>query len=255
MESSIASRDAPASPDPRHLLVTAPSLSDQAYEVLRDLITSGELAPGQRVTERGLATRLGVSATPVREAIKRLIHERLLVRVDGRTLQVAAPTLRRLREMSVIQAALQGVAARLAAESATDEELAEIERVHLASKKASRKRSTARDAAQAGHQFHQLIVEVSHNPSLIDMTATAEAFGRSLRDRAQRSNAGAAAEDIGHAVDEHAEILAALRARDGERADTLMREHTLWVNDRYLQFAEEHGLASVESSGPTRAER
>src|SRR3982074_3012757 len=95
------------------VLVTAPSLADQAYGVLRDFITSGELAPGERLTERSLAGRLGVSPTPGREAISRLIRERLLVRVDGRTLQVAAPNLRRLREMSLIQAALHGVAARL----------------------------------------------------------------------------------------------------------------------------------------------
>ena len=116
-------------PNTGRVLVTAPSLGDQAYRVLRDLVTSGELSPGERVTERGLAGRLGVSPTPVREAISRLTHERLLVRVDGRTLKVAAPSLRRLREMSLIQAALGGVAARLAAEDATDEELAEIRRM------------------------------------------------------------------------------------------------------------------------------
>ena len=228
--------------------MTAPSLRDQAYEVVRDLITSGELRPGERVTERGLAGRLGVSPTPVREAISRLIHERLLVRVDGKTLQVAAPTLRRLREMSMIQAALRGVAARLAAEYATDEELAEIERVHIASKAQSSKRG-ADDRSKLRHEFHELVVAASHNPSLIDMTATTEAFGRSLRDRAQRSNRIAAEGSISRAVDEHDAILAALRARDADLAEALMREHTRWVSDRYLQFAEEHGLVSDELGG------
>lgn len=236
-------------PDSRRLLVTAPSLRDQAYEVVRDLITSGELRPGERVTERGLAGRLGVSPTPVREAISRLIHERLLVRVDGKTLQVAAPTLRRLREMSMIQAALRGVAARLAAEYATDEELAEIERVHIASKAQPSKRDAEDHRSKLRHEFHELVVAASHNPSLIDMTATTEAFGRSLRDRAQRSNRIAAEGNITHAVDEHDAILAALRARDPDRAEALMREHTLWVSDRYLQFAEEHGLVSDELGG------
>ena len=114
-------------------VVTVPSLGDQSYRILRDMITSGELAPGERVTERGLAARLGVSPTPIREAISRLTHERLLLRVDGRTLQVAAPSLRQLREMSLIHAALSGVAARLAAEYASKEELDEIARVHRAS--------------------------------------------------------------------------------------------------------------------------
>jgi DNA-binding GntR family transcriptional regulator len=229
-------------PDPPRLLVTAPSLADQSYVVLRDLITSGELASGERVTERGLADRLGVSPTPVRAAISRLTHDHLLVRVDGRTLQVAAPSLRRLREMSVIQAALRGVAARFAAESAADEELAEIERVHLASRKQTRRRGSPGEPENLPRKFHELITRASHNPNLIDMQSTAEAFGRPLRDRAQRSKDAAVAENINRAVDEHEAILAALSARDGDRADALMREHTLWVNDRYLKFAEENGL-------------
>jgi DNA-binding GntR family transcriptional regulator len=233
-------------PEPPRLLVTAPSLGEQAYTVLRDLITSGELAPGERLTERGLAARLGVSPTPVREAISRLTHDQLLVRVDGRILQVAAPSLRRLREMSLIQAALRGVAARIAADSATDEELAEIERVHVVSRKQPRRRASSGKPENPRHKFHELIVEASHNPSLVGMHATAEAFGRPLRDRAQRSDAAGVAESINKAVDEHEAILAALRARDGARAEALMREHTIWVNDRYLQFAEEHGLLGIQ---------
>jgi DNA-binding GntR family transcriptional regulator len=222
-----------------HRLTTGPSLADQAYAVLRDLIASGELAPAQRLTERGLAEQLGVSPTPVREAISRLAHERLLVRVDGRTLQVAAPSLRRLREMSLVQAALRGVAARLAAESATEAELDEIEQVHRDSMKRSDGEPAASEinATRLRHGFHQLIVNASHNPSLIDMIATAEAFGRPMRERAQRS--AAAAESIRQAVDEHEAIIAALRDRDGERAEAIMRAHTQWIGERYLQFAED----------------
>jgi DNA-binding GntR family transcriptional regulator len=237
-------------PGAGHLLVTAPSLGDQAYTVLRDLVTSGELAPGERVTERALAGRLGVSPTPVREAIARLTHERLLVRVDRRTLKVAAPNLRRLREMSLIQATLGGVAARLAAEFATDEELAEIEQTHIASKGKAGRRGAREHPSLLRHRFHDLIVAASHSPSLIDMTATAEAFGRALRDRVQQTAGARADESIQHAADEHDAILAALRAHDGSRAEALMREHILWVNERYLEFAEELGLlaAAGESS-------
>lgn len=241
------------SANPQRQLTTGPSLADQAYQVLRDLVTSGELAPAERLTERGLAARLGVSPTPVREAISRLTHERLLVRLDGRTLQVAAPSLRRIREMSLIQAALRGVAARLAAESATEEELAEIVRLHLQSQKGSRKRArSAGDAGNEGgeqrHGFHQLIVAASHNPSLIDMIATAEAFGRALRERAQRT--AGAEESIRQAVDEHEAIVEALRARDGTRAEALMREHTLWIGERYLEFALQEGVGDDGPMSP-----
>jgi len=223
-------------------LRVGPSLADQAYSVLRALITSGELAPAERVTERGLAGRLGVSPTPVREAISRLIHERLLVRVDGRTLQIADPSVQRLREMSMIQAALRGVAARLAAEHASDSELDEIERVHQGSLRRS-SAGTRPNPADLRHEFHELIVKASHNPSLVDMVATAEAFGRALRLRAQKE-AGAAA-SIRQAMDEHAAILEALRARDGDRAEVIMRAHERAVADRYLSFAESNQATSA----------
>jgi DNA-binding GntR family transcriptional regulator len=224
-------------------LTTGPSLADQAYDVLRGLITSGELAPGERLTERGLAARLGVSPTPVREAISRLAHERLLVRLDGRTLQVAAPSLRRLREMSLIHAALNGVAARLAAEYATDEELAAIVETH----RRSTQKSAQPHAKGLRHEFHQQIVDASHNPSLIGMIATAEAFGRPMRERAQR--AAGAAESIRQAVDEHQAIIEALRVRDGDRAETLAREHALWIGERYLEFAERETIGQPDALG------
>lgn len=224
-------------------LTTGPSLADQAYHVLREMITSGDLAPSERLTERGLATRLGVSPTPVREAISRLIHERLLTRLDGRNLRVASASIRRLREMVLIHAALSGVAARLAAEHATDAELEAIAAAHEASLVSDRPPEP--DVHEPGgpqlrHHFHELIVEASHNLSLIDMIATAEAFGRPLRNQAQ--GAAGAAESIQQAVDEHEGIVAALLARDGERAERLVREHARWVGERYIAYAEENGL-------------
>lgn len=238
------------STETRRPLSTGPSLGYQAYGAVRDMITQGELKAGERVTERGLAALLGVSPTPVREAITRLIHERLLVRIDGRALEVTVPSLRRLYEATLLQAALRGVAARLAAEFATDEELADVARVHaeslLGTRRAAEDALTGPDSIERRHSFHQMIDEASHAPSVIDMLATAEAFGRALRDRAQRS---AAAEGIiRQALGEHQAILDALLARDGDRAEALMREHTLWINRRYLQFAEEDGQAGKSAS-------
>ena len=76
------------------------------------------------------------------------------------------------------------------------------------------------------------------------MVATAEAFGRPLRLRAQRSVG--ADERIRLAIHEHGDIVAALQARDGERAEQLVREHANWVNEQYLKFAEEQGIVLGE---------
>src|SRR5260221_13225414 len=110
----------------RTKLTTGPTLSDQAYRALREDITTGALKPGQRLTERSLAEHLGVSPTPVREALQRLEHERLIERDAVRTIRVADPSVARLRELSLIEVALRGVAARLAAERATAAEVAAI---------------------------------------------------------------------------------------------------------------------------------
>jgi DNA-binding GntR family transcriptional regulator len=72
-------------------LSTGPTLADQAYRALRDEIISGRLKPGERLTERHLATRLGVSPTPIREALQRLEHEHLIQRTDTRRILVAEP--------------------------------------------------------------------------------------------------------------------------------------------------------------------
>src|SRR5258707_3452918 len=110
----------------RPKLTTGPTLSDQAYRALREDITTGTLRPGQRLTERSLAEHLGVSPTPVREALQRLEHERLIERDAVRAIRVADPSVARLRELSLIEVALRGVAARLAAERATASEVAAI---------------------------------------------------------------------------------------------------------------------------------
>src|SRR3984957_18604941 len=102
----------------RPKLTTGPTLSDQAYKALREDITTGALQPGQRLTERSLAEHLGVSPTPVREALQRLEHERLIERDTVRAIRVADPSLARLHELSLIEVALRGASARLAAERA-----------------------------------------------------------------------------------------------------------------------------------------
>src|SRR5260370_20417298 len=111
-------RMAAMSSSPVRKLSTGPSLADQAYAALREGITSGRFAPGQTLTERALAGELGVSPTPVREAISRLEHERLLERA-GRALTVASPGVDPLRGPVRIPAGLRGVAARIAPPRAT----------------------------------------------------------------------------------------------------------------------------------------
>jgi DNA-binding GntR family transcriptional regulator len=219
---------------PVHKLSTGPSLADQAYAALREGITSGRFTPGQTLTERALAGDLGVSPTPVREAISRLEHERLLER-DGRALTVVR-----------IEAALRGVAARIAAERATADEVAEIAAIHAQAQRVKQRgravEDVARDVLASTRLFHAKIDQASHNPLLVDMIATATAFDWTVRLRAASTLGPQYPAKEGHG--EHEEILDALRARDGDRAERLMAAHTLRTGQQFLAMAD---LVSTEA--------
>jgi DNA-binding GntR family transcriptional regulator len=216
-------------------LQLAPSLGDQAYVLLRQRIADGEYEAGQRVTERGLATELGVSPTPVREAIRRLEHERLLERLDGRTLTVARPSVHRLFELNLIEGALAGVAARLAASSATDRELASIRDTQSEATELVATARTVEDGIEVlrlARQTHQLIYEASHNAQLIDMIATAGVFEWRIRVESIRRLGMSYPSGVG--LGDHGAIVDALETRDGARAETLMREHVTSAAHRHL---------------------
>jgi len=225
---------------PVRQLSTGPSLADQAYAALRQGITDGTFTPGQQLTERGLAKELGVSPTPVREAISRLEHERLLRR-DGRALTVAAPTIDQLRELVHIEAALRGVAARLAATRATTKQLEQIAKAHAAAQKVPRRgrpvEDVAREVLTLTRRFHTLIDEAAGNPTLVDMIATATAFDWTARLGAATRLGRQYPAKQGH--DDHQELLDALRARDPERAEELMRAHTRRTGEQFLSLAEQ----------------
>jgi DNA-binding GntR family transcriptional regulator len=225
-------------------LTQGPSLADQAYRVLRRMLTEGDLEPGERLTERGLATRLGVSPTPVREAIRRLEHERLLERNDGRTLTVAQPSRRRLAELREIEAVLRGVAAKLAAVAASDTELDEIRTTFEASARLSSKaRPRATDVSEILRltgRMHALIDDASHNALLVQMIATAKAFD--WRTRLRAAEQLGASYPVQEPQQQHQAIVEALLARDGERAEALMVAHVREAGQRLLDVvsADQH---------------
>jgi DNA-binding GntR family transcriptional regulator len=201
------------------------------------MIVDGELAQGERLTERALAERLEISPTPIREALQRLEQEWLIERKGPRTVLVAGANRRHLRELRVLEAALRGVAARLAVENATDEELDELGAVHTEALRISRSRQAPAkvltQVLELTRRFHSMLDSCSHNPVVVKMIATTAAFDFVTRlDRIKRLG-----KDYPTAwVAEHSEIIDALRARDGDRAELLVRSHVLH-SGRYLASA------------------
>jgi len=216
---------------PGQALSIGPTLADQAYRALREEIISGTLKPGERLTERHLATRLGVSPTPIREALQRLEHEHLIQRTDTRRILVAEPSMHRLYELTLIEAALRGAGARLAAENATDGELAAIEQAHAEFTGTL----TAERALAAARRLHELIDQASHNETLITMIATATAFDWQFRLETIPDIFGHNEKTALDRHREHGKIVAALKARDGLTAERLMREHILGATEAFLR--------------------
>jgi DNA-binding GntR family transcriptional regulator len=227
----------------RPKLTTGPTLSDQAYRALREDITTGALQPGQRLTERGLAEHLGVSPTPVREALQRLEHERLIERDAVRTIRVADPSLARLRELSLIEVALRGVAARLAAERATAAEVAAFmgacDRAAALADARDWDEARVREILEVTRGFHRLIDEAAHTQTLIDMISTATAFDWAFRLKwAVDSHQDAAS--LHRSLEQHRRVAAAIEARDAAAAEEAMRLHTGSRAEAFLAIATGH---------------
>jgi DNA-binding GntR family transcriptional regulator len=201
-------------------LTQSETLGEQAYFAIRNAITSGVLKPGERITERDLARRLGVSPTPVREALRQLEQEGLVVRTPNRGVSVSDMPSASVAEMLLIQAALRGVAARLAAEKITEKELAEIQAV-LQESEGMLDTGDPETLLALADRFHTIVNEASRNMTLLKFLDTIMAFDpidrlQILKDREARTG-----------LEEHKEIAATLAARDRDRAEALMRSHVL----------------------------
>ena len=190
------------------------SLADKAYHEIRGLIVSLTLAPGAVIDERELVERLGIGRTPVREALRRLAHERLVEVYPRRGMFVTGVDVRELARLSEVREVLEPEAARLAAERATDvdrEELAAL-LVELA---AGGSELIALDA-----RLHRDVYRAAHN-DLLEATLE-QYYVLALRiwsialDRAHELEA---------AVEEHRALLEAIQAGDGDREAETMRAH------------------------------
>ncbi|HWG60103.1 MAG TPA: GntR family transcriptional regulator [Streptosporangiaceae bacterium] len=221
-------------------LTTGPPLSDQAYRALREEITTGRLKPGQRVTERALAEHLGVSPTPVREALQRLEHERLIERDAVRAIRVAEPSVGRLYELSLIEVALRGVAARLAAERATEQEIRRIveacDRAEALAQGARWTEERVRNVLTVTREFHQLVDKAAHTEALTDMISTVTAFDWAFRVKHSVDSHPDVA-SLHDSLEQHRRVAAAIEARDGHAAQEIMRAHSESRANAFLSIA------------------
>jgi DNA-binding GntR family transcriptional regulator len=211
------------------------TFADRAYTALRDVIVSLNVydEPGDvRLDERQLAQDLGISRTPVREAMAQLEREGFVRSVPRRGIYVVRKTKREVIEMITAWAALESMAARLITLGASDEEIAGL-RAMFATFEDGRLHAQLDEYSEVNIQFHQAIIRMSHNSVLIHLAENLFAHMRMIRrktigedDRADRS------------IRDHMNIIQALEARDTDRAESLVRQHALGLAEHVARHAD-----------------
>ncbi|GLK69191.1 GntR family transcriptional regulator [Hansschlegelia plantiphila] len=182
--------------------------------------------------ERQLSERLGVSRTPVREAIAMLEQEGFVKSMPRRGIMVLKKSKREVIEMIQAWAALESMAARLIAEHASDAEIARLRKLFQGFNESHRPSDYLSEYSDANIRFHQTLVKISGSVALLEITSNIFMHVRGIRqitigrdDRATRS------------MDDHLAIIEALERRDVEGAEKRSREHTLGL----ARYVEEHG--------------
>ena len=202
------------------------SLSEQVADRIRDMIIEGHLAPGQKINEAQLVDELGVSRTPMREALHTLAAENLVDLRPSRGALVRKLSAADVHSMLEVLAELEGLAGRLVCERGSDEAIAALLILHDEMMDLYRK-SDRLPYYKANQAFHSGIAEASRNRMLMEMQASIQSRLKRIRFVGNRSP-----ERWSAAVLEHARMAQALRDRDGTALQAVMKEHLLKTWDR-----------------------
>ena len=192
-----------------------PTLSEQAYQQLRDLIVRLDLAPGDVLREDALQTRLGIGRTPIREALQRLAREHFVAVIPRRGMFVSGIDVSELSMLFETRMVLEPYAARLAAARGTDAHWSAMDDALSSTKRAGPEELMAIDRS-----CHVLMWEAADNRFLLDTLDMLYAQS----DRLWHLYL-ADVSDMTDAVDEHREILELLRAGSGDGVDHLLERH------------------------------
>lgn len=226
--------------------ISVSSLADIAFDKLVEAITSGEFKPGERLSEAMLARQFGISRGPLREALGRL-EGRLVVRQPRLGVSVIDFSKKAIKESFAVREALEGMAARLAADNMS---AAEIDDLKEALKKHAKDPALVKGAAYyptpLAQNFHFMIVRGSKNHRLIEILLDQLRLQIWLHRFKSKEAPGHAK----RAWQEHAEIVEALASRNADKAEQLMRQH---IRSYYTNFLSQFRDGDDEDEAPVAA--
>jgi len=210
------------------------SARDQVYLALRDAIVSAELEPGRRLSENELADRLGVSRTPVREALARLGDERLVAIVPQLGTFVTLISEQGVADAAFVREALECSAIRLTTERIDEEGLAELH-ANLAAQQRAREDGDAEAFDALDEALHRCLCELSGHAIAWDLSGRANGHLDRVR-RLSLPDPGY----LGAMADDHRAVVGAIAERDGARAEALLRHHLRMVLSSLPQLRAAH---------------
>nr|WP_172153463.1 GntR family transcriptional regulator [Isoptericola chiayiensis] len=219
-------------------------MRETAYETLKARIIGLDLAPGQRLVERDIATELGVSRVPLREALHQLESEGLVVLVPRQGALVAPFTRDDVEHLFEVRESVEVLAFRLAALRRSTADLAAMSAAVEAARDALARRDDAATAA-ANAGFHAVVVQACGNPLLQSMLAPLDARVRWLFHLTKRR-------DTHEQCEEHAAMLTAIEARDADAVAGLAHAHVTSGREPSLALAETWASAPIDPVALTR---
>ncbi len=202
------------------------SLRDAVYETLKDAILTGEMKPGERIMEIPIADQLGVSRTPVREALHRLQEENLVIIQPKCGAKVADITEKSVRDALAVRTTIEEMSVRLAARNHSADVVNKLREINTAIETAVREQDIETIFA-CDKNLHRVICDAADNPVLSSVTAFLDDLV--LRYRIEYVKC---IEDCGQLTVEHGELVDAIEAGNEELAVKLIREHISNQNDR-----------------------
>lgn len=236
---SLTSADKPenASPEVR-------TLAERVFHQLQDAIVRGEIAPGSKITEPGLSKTYGISRGPLREAMRRLEAHRLIERIPHVGARVVQLSMPELLELFDVREALESMAARLAAEHMSKDEIAGLRHVlAVHESQDDLKRGDAYYQREGDLDFHYRIVMGSHNKMLMNLLCDDLYY----LVRLYRTQFSASGSRPHRAFVEHHRIVDAIDAGDAELAELLMRRHVSASRENVVS----RYAAALEQTTPT----
>lgn len=234
------------------------SLKDRAYAFIREKIVTGVLPPGERISDLDISKEMGVSRTPVREALARLETQGLVEQEPGFGPKVRRMTRAELVEAFELREILECGASAIAARRITDQELRELSELCDEYEATVRRVGESRNEGPLNWRlsvldiaFHLKIIEAVKNRSLIRAVGDIQLLTGILQRRADVPTVPHS-ERLHHVCTDHRDILRALETRDPSLVETTLQKHLQWARDFHLEAFDWEQRAQAQAGEPSR---